>query len=68
MIENRLSGFPGGRFSFYFAVMIHDEEKYALCALNRIFGFEPKVAHALLSEIGDYNKARTRLNNELGRV
>ena len=32
--------------------MIHDEEKYALCALNRIFGFEPKVAHALLAEIG----------------
>lgn len=32
--------------------MIHDEETYALCALNRIFGFEPKVAHALLAEIG----------------
>ena len=28
------------------------EEKYCLCALNRIFGFEPKVAHALLSHVG----------------
>lgn len=28
------------------------EEKYSLCALNRIFGFEPKVAHALISHVG----------------
>lgn len=28
------------------------EEKYSLCALNRIFGFEPKVAHALISHFG----------------
>lgn len=28
------------------------EEKYCLCALNRIFGFEPKVAHTLISHIG----------------
>ena len=52
MTENRLPYFPGGRFSFYFALMIHDEEKYSLCALNRIFGFEPKIAHALISHIG----------------
>ena len=32
--------------------MKQDEEKYCLCALNRIFGFEPKVAHALISHIG----------------
>ena len=29
------------------------EEKYSLCALNRIFGFEPKVAHALISHFGN---------------
>ena len=28
------------------------EETAGLCALNRIFGFEPKIAHALLSHIG----------------
>ena len=32
--------------------MVHDEEKYCLCALNRIFGFEPRVAHSLLSNLG----------------
>ena len=52
MTENRPPGFVGGRFSFYFASMKNDEEKYSLCALNRIFGFEPKIAHALISHIG----------------
>ena len=33
--------------------MKNDEEKYSLCALNRIFGFEPKVAHVLLSHLGN---------------
>ena len=28
------------------------EEKACLCALNRIFGFEPKVALALISHLG----------------
>lgn len=28
------------------------EEKHCLCALNRIFGFEPKIAHTLLSHTG----------------
>lgn len=28
------------------------EEKASLCALNRIFGFEPKLAQALISHIG----------------
>lgn len=45
--------------------MIHDEEKYALCALNRIFGFEPKVAHALLSEIGSASGIFRLPENEL---
>lgn len=33
--------------------MISHDEKYSLCALNRIFGFEPKTAHALISHIGN---------------
>ena len=33
--------------------MINDEEKYCLCALNRIFGFEPRVAHSLLAHLGN---------------
>lgn len=28
------------------------EEKACLCALNRIFGFEPKIAHAMLAHFG----------------
>ena len=52
MTENRLSDFPEGRFSYYFALMNNHEEKYCLCALNRIFGFEPKIARALISHFG----------------
>lgn len=33
--------------------MVNDEEKYGLCALNRIFGFEPRVAHSLLAHLGN---------------
>lgn len=29
------------------------EENICLCTLNRIFGFEPKTAHALLAKVGD---------------
>lgn len=32
--------------------MEKNEEKYSLCALNKIFGFEPKIAHALISHLG----------------
>ena len=32
--------------------MMNIEETYSLCALNRIFGFEPKLAHALISHLG----------------
>lgn len=31
---------------------MNNEEKYSLCALNRIFGFEPKIGHALITNIG----------------
>lgn len=33
--------------------MVHNEETYSLCALNKIFGFEPKTAHALISHFGN---------------
>ena len=42
----------GAMFSLYLAGMKTTEEKACLCALNRIFGFEPKTAHALISHCG----------------
>ena len=42
----------GGRFTFYFAVMEITHEKACHCALNRIFGFEPKIALTLISHFG----------------
>lgn len=33
------------------------EEKAALCALNRIFGFEPRIAHALIGHFGNASDA-----------
>lgn len=32
-------------------------ERYCLCALNRIFGFEPKIALALVSNLGSASEA-----------
>lgn len=43
---------PGGRFFFYLALMEITHEKACLCALNRIFGFEPKIALALIAHFG----------------
>lgn len=42
----------GAMFSLYLAGMKTNEEKACLCTLNRIFGFEPKTAHALISHCG----------------
>ena len=39
-------------FSINFASMNTLVEKAGLCALNRIFGFEPKIAHTLIAHIG----------------
>ena len=33
------------------------EEKYSLCALNRIFGFDPKAGHSLVSHLGSASEA-----------
>lgn len=49
---NRLSGFPESRFFIYLSLMDSTEERAGLCALNRIFGFEPRIAHALLGHFG----------------
>ena len=68
MTENRLPGFPGGRFSFYFADMMKKEEKYCLCALNRIFGFEPKVAHALIGHVGSASELFRLDGKEIDRL
>lgn len=68
MTENRPSGFSEGRFSFYFAGMMNNEEKYSLCALNRIFGFEPKVAHALVSHIGNASEIFRLPEKDLDRL
>lgn len=48
--------------------MKNDEEKYSLCALNRIFGFEPKVAHALLSHLGNASEIFRMNENELTAI
>lgn len=29
-----------------------NDEKHSMCALNKIFGFEPKIAHALIAHLG----------------
>lgn len=50
--RNRLSDFPESRFFIYLSRMDSTEERAGLCALNRIFGFEPRIAHALLGHFG----------------
>ena len=45
-------------------------EKAGLCALNRIFGFEPKIGHALISNIGSatelFNMKSSEIDDILG--
>ena len=48
--------------------MKNDEEKYSLCALNRIFGFEPKVGHALISHLGNAADIFRMKENELTSI
>ena len=42
----------GSLLCLYLAGMENIEEKICLCALNKIFGFEPKIAQALISHCG----------------
>ena len=51
--EKRPPSSFGGRFSSYLGNMKRFEENTCLCTLNRIFGFDPKTAHALLARVGD---------------
>ena len=44
------------------------EETYSLCALNRIFGFEPKTAHALIAHFGSAAEIFRMTEKELDMV
>lgn len=44
------------------------EEKTCLCALNRIFGFEPKIGLQLLSHLGSARAVFSLDKNELDRI
>ena len=48
--------------------MVNDEEKYGLCALNRIFGFEPRVAHSLLAHLGNATEVFHMKEDEIRNV
>ena len=48
--------------------MVQNEETYSLCALNRIFGFEPKAAHALISHFGNASEIFRMNEKELDMV
>lgn len=43
-------------------------EKAGLCALNRIFGFEPKIAHALLESIGSASEIFRMAGKEIDEI
>ena len=43
-------------------------EKAGLCALNRIFGFEPKIAHALITHIGSATEIFNLGSHELDKI
>ena len=48
--------------------MKHFEEKAYLCALNRIFGFKPKIALALISHFGSASEVFTLQDREIDMV
>lgn len=48
--------------------MKSNEEKACLCALNRIFGFEPKVALALISHLGSAAEVFRLGKNEISAL
>ena len=48
--------------------MKHFEEKACLCALNRIFGFKPKIALALISHFGSASEVFSLNEKELNLV
>ena len=44
------------------------EEKACLCALNRIFGFEPKIAQALITHLGSASQVFRLTGKELDEI
>ena len=50
----------------FFAVMKNTEETASLCALNKIFGFEPKIATALIGHFGSASEVMNLSSKELG--
>ena len=71
IIKKRKTGLPAtqeDRFSYLFAGMKHFEEKAYLCALNRIFGFKPKIALALLSNFGSASEVFSMRDKEINLV
>lgn len=48
--------------------MKHFEEKACLCALNRVFGFKPKIAIALISHFGSASEVFSLNEKELNLV
>ena len=48
--------------------MVSNEEKYGMCALNRIFGFEPRVAHSLLAHLGNATEVFHMKEDEIRNV
>ena len=71
IIKKRKTGLPtssGGRFSCLFAGMKDFEEKAYLCALNRTFGFKPKIATALISHFGSASEVFSLKEDDLIRI
>ena len=52
----------------FFAVMKTTEETASLCALNKIFGFEPKIATALIGHFGSASEVVNLSNKELSPI
>lgn len=48
--------------------MKNQEEKASLCAMGKIFGFEPKIANALIAEMGSARKVFELKENELNEL
>ena len=63
-----MPGTPEGRFFLYFAFMEITYEKACLCALNRLFGFEPKIALALISHLGSASGVFALSSDETDRI
>ena len=55
-------------FHYTLASMKTLVEKAGLCALNRIFGFEPKIGHALISNIGSATELFEMKSSEIDDI